>query len=227
MEDVNGDMKFKCEFCEQTCGKKSNVIDHVRVQHKNDFKSWIETVKKNKECSTYASKQLKHFYKKDGNLFKCNLCNETFHALLDFKKHISTVHKDKYGKELDFICDVCGDGFLRRSGLNHHVLIHLPPVKCPECDKVFTTSLSLKKHQKFSCKNEVALKFCELCGKGFKTDYTLKVHNNRVHLNHRPFKCTICSNAFKTLVHFQTHCTGKHNIEKEKCKQYLLRIENR
>jgi len=224
---IQGDLKFRCDFCKVFFMTKDDVLNHVKIDHKDRFQAWVGNLRREKEKRDQCTnaKLLKHFYKRDGNSLKCNFCDETFLVLSNFKKHMSTVHEDKYGKDLDFICDVCGDGFLRKSALNNHSLIHLPSVTCPQCDKVFTTKMSLKKHQKFSCKSEVALKFCELCGKGFKTNYDLKKHYNNIHLNHRSYKCTICGNAFKTVTHFQTHCTGKHNIEKGECKQYLLMVK--
>ena len=33
---------------------------------------------------------------------------------------------------------------------------------------------------------------CDTCGKKFQTDKTLEVHYKVVHLNNKPFECTLC-----------------------------------
>ena len=40
-------------------------------------------------------------------------------------------------------------------------------------------------------------KICEECGKGFSTNYWLKIHVDGVHKGLKPFKCTYCTDAFR------------------------------
>ena len=48
-----------------------------------------------------------------------------------------------------------------------------------------------------NCKKEVFPNYsCDLCGRVFTERNDAKNHHDRVHLNIRPHKCTICGNKF-------------------------------
>ena len=42
----DGDWKFQCEFCDDFFRTKDEVLNHVKTTHKNDFDTWIESVRK-------------------------------------------------------------------------------------------------------------------------------------------------------------------------------------
>lgn len=98
------------------------------------------------------------------------------------------------------------------------------------CEKSFTTSSSMLKHQRIHTgekpfkwikdpKTKVLIKketvtipsICEECDKSFKTKYELKQHM-RSHTGERPFVCTICGKTYLHRTHLIEHArrhTGK------------------
>ena len=47
----------------------------------------------------------------------CNLCDQSFFALRDLKRHIAAVHNGKK----DFKCDICKKLFPSKFNLNRHI----------------------------------------------------------------------------------------------------------
>ena len=78
----------------------------------------------------------------DQPVSQCQFCPQQLPSSL-LKQHVSNVH----GAEMPFSCELCGKGFLTRSGLNHHMNTHRGRrFVCPICDQKFNQSPHLKKH---------------------------------------------------------------------------------
>ena len=77
--------------------------------------------------------------------------------------------------------------------------------QCAVCKKTFTTSSSLRRHQRGTHNGERPYK-CDAaeCEKAFSQKGTLKRHE-LTHTGERPYKCATCGKAFSRNAHLSTH----------------------
>jgi len=120
MKDLNGtegDMRFKCHFCDYKAAQKSHLLCHERAIHKqvqltcqlcgfqSRWKSRLNShIKKEHmslfihcdHCEFKATERFAlkvHIKKQHGDItFACFKCSEDFITRLDLKKHLSDVH---------------------------------------------------------------------------------------------------------------------------------------
>ena len=99
-------------------------------------------------------------------------------------------------------CPICLKRYPSQGELNQHYRQVHDKIKCPDCPMVFTTPLSLQRHQyahslpRFHCR----------CGKGFYFLAELKVHK----LKHRRTCTAICSYPGCTKSYFSQADWAKH-----------------
>ena len=131
---------------------------------------------------------------------KCEICGKSLNAQY-LKIHISTVHQEANIHP----CEICKKIFTGKYRLNEHIRRVHQKSKCVNCGKSFYKHY-LKLHistvhegaRKFECKNckinfsqkaslnlhikkSITKSKCDICGKSYCSDYTLRKHMNAVH----------------------------------------------
>uniref|UniRef100_A0A8C4ZWZ2 C2H2-type domain-containing protein n=1 Tax=Gadus morhua TaxID=8049 RepID=A0A8C4ZWZ2_GADMO len=119
--------------------------------------------------------------------------------------------------------------------------------RCEDCDELFTTSLELRRHQKYSCSSsgslfdalsedfkqeredsDEAVHECKDCEKIFPNEYSLGQHMI-VHTEEREYKCDQCPKAFNwksnLIRHQMSHDSGKR-FECENCDKVFTDPSN-
>lgn len=115
----------------------------------------------------------------------------------------------------EFICDVCGRSFAKRSSLSMHKLMHSDhDVSCDICGRSFKCLRSLRYHttlvhDKSRCDNDNKA-VCEECGRSFASRPGLKRHIYRQHTKHDPCVCGECGRPFMSKASLATHARMAH-----------------
>ena len=131
----------KCEYCDYTSDKRSNLDKHVKETHNK--------LEQKPLCCNHCDyttvrqgdlkKHIKETHEKlEQKLLHCNHCDYTTVRQGDLKKHIKETH-EKLEQQL-LHCNHCDYTNVRQGNLNRHMLTHTNKVhkigkfKCDKCD---------------------------------------------------------------------------------------------
>ena len=102
----------------------------------------------------------------------------------NLKNHIDRVHK----KLKPFSCEICGDCFTSKLGMQQHVKsIHqgIKEYVCHICAKAYSQKTGLTQHMLYTHEKEKSVKYkkfqCTICDYVSTCDYTLNHHIKTVH----------------------------------------------
>ncbi|XP_065188442.1 transcription factor E4F1-like [Sycon ciliatum] len=111
------------------------------------------------------------------------------------KSHLSR-HRLIHSGERPFQCDMCDKSFRQSSHLSSHRNTHTGarPYVCGQCDKAFASSSALGRHRHTHTDPSTKPHVCE-CGKAFRRLSHLVGHRY-THTGERPYQCSECDRAF-------------------------------
>ncbi|XP_021368286.1 myoneurin-like isoform X17 [Mizuhopecten yessoensis] len=105
----------------------------------------------------------------------CRICQLDCRNAVQLKCHLIQVHRQEFKN----LCFECGRGFKSYSSFNtHNRLFHRTDINCPVCPicrRVFPFDSKLQVHLKKHSDDQPY--FCKVCGKTYKYEWNLKVHN--------------------------------------------------
>ncbi|KAJ8918930.1 hypothetical protein NQ315_016832 [Exocentrus adspersus] len=182
----------KCPMCDKVFDKKQELFLHLNTHKKT-------RVRKCPQCSEqfnsaeYLSNHLK-FAHPDVKLFLCTVCGKGFKGKNSLNKHTESSHAETQCFKI--LCEHCGKEFKNSASYGTHLHYShsgrdeaTPQLKknckekrarleleCPTCERVFANRFTYAEHQLIH-KGEKKLS-CNICGKKFKTNTSLKVHVN-------------------------------------------------
>ena len=141
----------------------------------------------------------------------CEFCTYKSFDENNLKQHIVTQHQ----KEKLIKCNQCEKSFYFKSVLKKHVMNEHEKVKhmCYQCGNEYSSANSLAGHIRMVHVGVLKCK-CTLCGAKFKSMEKIKAHV-QLHSQINLFKCSICSQEFKTAVQGRTHRGKEHNSSGE------------
>ncbi|XP_075987686.1 uncharacterized protein LOC142984155 isoform X2 [Anticarsia gemmatalis] len=154
------------------------------------------------------------FVAKDGDHFKCLLCEKSGEVMSgdadSVMRHMKRVHDARL-----YICQFCGAMMKKRQEFSAHIAEHAAKLKsapakqhlCTTCGRTFSSRAALGEHAHVHA--GLRPYACSVCHKKFASKYShqahLKTHSNRP----RPFKCSQCGKSFLTqqnlIQHEKTH----------------------
>lgn len=136
--------------------------------------------------------------------YSCNFCQLRLSTRPALISHIKELHD----AERPYVCGHCNKGFVRRSDLKKHTIVHtgVRPFSCNVCSKSFSRNTNLTKHLRIH--SSVKPFVCQQCPRSFQTALELMKHT-RSHSEVKPYQCGRCPASFarkdKLLMHQQVH----------------------
>ncbi|KAG7298336.1 hypothetical protein JYU34_017939 [Plutella xylostella] len=189
---------LKCNVCEEKFDVIANLKAHLAKQHNVAF---------HMDVKDYVLE----FKLKDNERLDCALCNSTFETFKMLLQHMN-------GHYRNYICDVCDLGFINQLRLKNHVRIHeTGSFKCSFCEKVFTTKLKLRCHEKFVHEKNTRRynTKCPQCDETFANYYQRNRHMLTEHnKNAANYNCNICERVFLMKSKLTSHIKKVHLMER-------------
>lgn len=106
-----------------------------------------------------------------------------------------------------FSCGLCLMRCQGKDGLREHVLsshgaqyTHI----CYDCGKLFKSYQGYKKHEKLFHRGGADCKICDICGRTFPDESSLRQHK-LAHTDDRPYSCDRCGKTYKYRNTFRDH----------------------
>lgn len=187
-----------CNICRKPSDNLEHLIDHLNNIHQRGLHT---DIKSHIAC-----------FKLDGDAMKCHICKTEFNSFKFLQGHMSKHFSN-------FICDVCGVGFINRRQLATHSDTHRTGThKCSACDKVFQSLRKLKSHERQAHLSTTELYKCFSCGEKFKNRNTKKIHMIKHHgVEFADFKCNACDKTFKSTKSLYYHKKRDHLMIRYTC----------
>ncbi|KAK7459688.1 hypothetical protein BaRGS_00038991, partial [Batillaria attramentaria] len=201
VNEIERDGTTNCNVCQ-------TAFTDVRL-----FKDHFQTHTHPYRCEKCGKRFIKvgtlHTHKCDGvvapgsegdGVWHCDLCEKTFKT----ERYLAR-HKTLHGVP-SFDCEYCGKKFIRKDYLNDHQCV-LPDgtsvrmvrkknrlyirddLRCPRCNKAFSSKSNLNKHIRVHGEREAE---CHICGKKFHYESYLKLHVATVHDRQYQYQCAHC-----------------------------------
>ncbi|XP_061723837.1 zinc finger protein 62 homolog [Cydia pomonella] len=233
-----------CEWSRKPFWKKEDCQRHWNEIHKQLICDICEIRRKSKKTMEFHIEET-HM----PNILRqhqCPHCPNSYSDRKSLLEHDRQTHQTPEPVERRY-CAVCDVTFRRIEGFqahfrNCHSGIPKKRFPCPQCDKVLTKKIYLKRHTdiihagisefrchicgKYLCKKMALQRHldmhnnikrprnhaCNVCGHTFMTNSSLQFHMN-THTGERPYKCTECQAAFTQPYTLRMHLAKHHNVD--------------
>ncbi|XP_049520327.1 LOW QUALITY PROTEIN: zinc finger protein 879 [Dermacentor silvarum] len=147
--------KYQCKMCPQVFAHKSAMQQHSREAHRGDLKP-----------------------------HQCTQCLKSFSSTHQLAQHVR-IHTG----EKPYKCSYCERRFKQLSHVQQHTRLHTGerPYKChvAECGRAFIQLSNLQQHLRNHDSQMERAKsrpfHCNICGKGFASDSSLRTHRSKQH----------------------------------------------
>lgn len=162
--------------------------------------SSLDTVASPMSLSTAAGSQIS--FEKDGENYKCTICNKAFGYKNGLIRHVRLTHD----KERPFQCNICHRRFGYKNILLEHQNIHfgIKPYACNLCDKRFAARSNLVQHRLIHRKPFC----CCMCNKRFDKEPQLQRH--LLTCQGEALQCSICNYAASNQASLNKHIFDAH-----------------
>ncbi|XP_045198870.2 zinc finger protein 883-like [Mercenaria mercenaria] len=196
----DGILRYRCHLCDKSLQYKYSLSLHLATKHGVGVEQCIcENCGRSFLHPDLLSKHARETCAKTKRKVFCDLCNKWLN-ITSLKSH-RRIHSG----EKPYVCEKCGDKFVRSDELRNHTKYKHTfekNYKCTQCEKAFVERRTLQRHERVHLK--IRLYSCDYCGKPFSTNWNLKAHM-RQHTGEAPYNCSKCGAGFAHNVVRKTH----------------------
>ena len=143
--------------------------------------------------------------------FLCNACTIHFCSKRFLKRHQLKKH------DIAINCEKCSEVFTEYKGFKEHLNEVHPSYICQVCQNVSRDKTSLDIHVESKHQENIP---CPKCGQMYASKQSLNGHNERVHSDKEPKKCTICEYQTHFASELKVHFKRTHTEDTKKTCQY-------
>ncbi|CAH2100611.1 unnamed protein product [Euphydryas editha] len=194
---------LKCANCQNDIPSIEKLVDHLIHEHR---------------CVIYRD-IMNHMvpFKFHGDELKCAICLEKFNNFRFLTEHMNNHFRN-------YICDVCGAGFVNRDILRSHLRIHkIGLYDCDFCSKTFNTRVKKQSHIKVVHRKLYMTRKCGYCKEMFDDYHKKNKHLVEFHgVNITVSKCNLCDKSFSNYQGLSKHKKRDHlftkNYECDECE---------
>ncbi|XP_076288024.1 zinc finger Y-chromosomal protein [Lasioglossum baleicum] len=172
MRKHNNTFPFSCQKCDRRFRVRADYMKHIVTHDGEPCICDVCGAKVPNKISLYFHKNYNHTVKDPK--FPCTVCNKKLQSQKNLDNHMQQ-HSQK------FICEHCGLGLTRKSGLRKHIRTHSgeKSFSCQICQKTFASATSRKVH--LLTHSGVRPYVCTICGQSFTQRPALSVHWKKKH----------------------------------------------
>ncbi|XP_011569196.3 zinc finger protein 613 isoform X2 [Plutella xylostella] len=213
--------KYVCFYCGEEFSKPDILEQHKISQHatlsNNEIKRAVGSIKKYELIKADITNIVCNIC---DDRFK-DLADVKFHLVASHSQNLNLEIPDGILPfklfSGDFKCALCDSDFTDYKTLNQHMNTHFQNYICELCGAGFVSPSRLRSHY-FSHGTEKVP--CEVCKKYFKSENARKEHHANVHMKVKRHRCPHCPEAFRNYFQRNKHITSVHNlkVKEYKCK---------
>lgn len=187
---------LRCTICDLPMADLKALTEHLVAEH--DKKYYLG-----------ATDYFQPFKLSNEQQINCCLCDEVFHNMKLLMQHMNIHYRN-------FICTICGAGFVNSFRLNRHETTHgkkKTSYPCRHCGQVFAAESKKKAHVNTEHKGIAGDSVCQICKARFKNYYQKTRHMIQVH-NAEGIKCDMCEKRFNLKSNLVLHMRSVHLKER-------------
>ena len=216
---------LKCRFCHIIFKVNANRVAHIDQVHLG-----IEYVKCPQCNTTHHPDKLKDHISLEHQSHICQFCGFVSESFTRSRSHYHYLHKA-------INCKMCSHvSYGNKENIAHMSTVHAETaiktetkgtdrVQCPQCDKKFSQTYTLRNHVRAVHGNESDRPWrCSHCPQSFVVKPKLRDHYVQYHTDLRPYVCRSqgCTSTFKNIANLYAH---EKNVHKHKFGKYPSILE--
>ncbi len=209
-------IRHPCDVCSELFDTETELCDHLRrihIDEKETLENFptgppiTETDMPTRDVMQCRSQQSKHLFLQGGpKPYRCTIC-----AYSCREKTRMVTHLRCHTGERPYICEVCHYDTKQLCALQFHIKKKHPsfkPLKCSVCTEAFLVPTHLRRHLWGHTGQQTQnsrFQQCRLCDYETGCKSGVYHHIRKKHRDAKPFKCTVCDQAFVTLTELKSH----------------------
>lgn len=209
--------EYPCNKCNNSFSSSQHFLNHLKTHVDSAGELELNMENKDKgpshgficpvchQCFPSATALSCHFSTHPEGTFECKVCKITFPTKSKLDKH----EQCHLTSSTEFECTECGESFLGSDAFRQHNCSHQEHARMENKNTNPSAKASLSTYQAGEEEDVDVLGedfyYCLLCSMQFSSKSSFLEHQNKQHLNEKPFKCELCGKTFAMRRYLKEH----------------------